>query len=276
MLGDEAAQKLVSQILEQLAMVTEQFQGRVIKTIGDEVMCLFPDALLAMQAARSMQETMNRSSFPEKSRLGAINLYVGFHAGPVIEEADDIFGDAVIVAARMVEMAKPRQILTTQNTVDVLPPEQSTCATCVDTTNIRGKSGEVKVYEIIWEQHDQTIMVDSLIDSQTFKLRMELRLGHKVVEVSADRPAITIGRQLHNDLVLDDSRVSRTHARVEYRRGKFFLVDESSNGTYILPQGGKSHKLRRDETPIIGHGVICLGRTPDPSSPDAIHFMIKA
>lgn len=276
-LGDDTAQKVIGRILDRLRGVAEEFRGRVVKTIGDEVMCAFPGAREAVDAARAMQNAVDQLEFPENRDIKQPNIYVGFHEGQVIVEKNDLFGDAVNVAARMVEMAKPRQILTPESTYRKLPPDAMVLGSCIDTTIIKGKSGEVKVYEIVWEQQDKTVMADSLVDFNalmqgTNVADMELRVGDKTIRVNADRPVVTIGRQEHNDIVIEDGCVSRSHARVEYRRGRFFLVDESSNGTYVLPENGKSILLRRDETQISGRGTIFLGRNPDPDSPYTMHF----
>ena len=118
------------------------------------------------------------------------------------------------------------------------------------------------------------VPLDSLLD----ECLMELKFGDQSVEVGKDRSFINIGRQRHNDLVVDDIRVSRTHARIEYRRGKFILIDQSTNGTYAQDQGGKNIHLRRDETPLSGSGVISLGREMDSNDTEdtsLIHFEIK-
>ena len=275
-LGDEMAQSLISSVLKILSEVTRRYNGVVIKTIGDEIMCVFDSAVNAVEAARAMQESLNRKVISDKFDMMSPNIYVGLHIGPVIKEKGDVFGDAVNVAARMVDLAKPRQILTTEETVKSLSPELKFRTECVDTTIIKGKSGEIKIYEVVWEHQDQTVMVNSLINSQTFRLRMEVKCRGRAVEIDQDHPVLTIGRQAHNDLIVDDGRVSRSHARIEYKRGKFLLIDQSSNGTYILPEGGKNTKVRRDETPLFGHGIISLGRMPDPGNPDIINFTIKS
>lgn len=47
-------------------------------------------------------------------------------------------------------------------------------------------------------------------------------------------PSMTIGRSAENDLVLDDSKVSRQHARIEYENGTYKVTDlNSSNGTFL-------------------------------------------
>ncbi|MBI5844737.1 MAG: adenylate/guanylate cyclase domain-containing protein [Deltaproteobacteria bacterium] len=274
-LGDETAQQVIGRVLARLGDVVAQYRGRVVKTIGDEVMCTFPRAHDAVEAAKAMQEAMDRISFEGLADIPPPNIYVGLAYGPVISEAGDVYGDAVIMAARMVELAKPRQILTTDSTVAALPPEGRSGATYIDTTTIKGKTGEVRIHEIIWERMDKTVMVDGIMDSQSFRLRLELRLGKKTLDLDVNRAMITFGRQSHNDFVVDDSRVSRSHAKIEYRRGRFVLIDQSSNGTWVLPVGGKISRLKKEEYPLTGYGVISLGHEPDRDAPDAIHYMIK-
>ena len=72
--------------------------------------------------------------------------------------------------------------------------------------------------------------------------------------------------------MVDDIFLSRIHARIEYRQGRFVVVDTSTNGTYLLTQGEGSTCLHRDERSLQGQGFIGLGREVDPQSPLVIHF----
>ncbi len=106
--------------------------------------------------------------------------------------------------------------------------------------------------------------------------RLEIRLGEHRVEISRTRPTVTLGRQEHNDLEVIDTRVSRSHARIEYRKGQFVLVDHSTNGTFVMIKGKKGINLKRKEVALEGSGMIALGRKITPDSPKAIHFTLKS
>ncbi len=67
---------------------------------------------------------------------------------------------------------------------------------------------------------------------------IELRTKNTIVIVDQIHPVVTFGRQPHNDFILDSKKVSRTHARLEYRWGKFVLIDQSSNGHVWNHHGG--------------------------------------
>ncbi|MEN9217725.1 MAG: adenylate/guanylate cyclase domain-containing protein, partial [Gloeomargarita sp. DG_2_bins_126] len=114
-LGNEAALVLVSDCLQLLQSVAQKYQGQVVKTIGDEIMLRFPNPSLAAQAAFEMQDQVAQFFLNRKVVSG---LKVGFNHGAILEQADgDIFGDAVNVAARMVQLAKRNQILTPAETI---------------------------------------------------------------------------------------------------------------------------------------------------------------
>lgn len=278
-LGNKAARNLIANCLSLLSRVISNYGGTVIKTIGDEIMCTFPNANSAVEAAIDMN--LSLISLPIDNLPGALppNIYVGLQMGPVImEDNKDVFGDAVNVAAYMVEIAKQRQIITTEETVESMGPEFKDKARHIDTTTIKGKPGEVKIYEIMWEQKDETVMMDVPLDDLIGESHLELKVGDQMIKVGKDRSIITLGRQSHNDMVIDDIRVSRTHARIEYRRGKYILIDQSTNGTYAHTQDGKTTLLRRDEAPLSGSGSLTLGREEAGSPADnvsIIHYEIK-
>ena len=273
-LGDTVAKNLIGGCVSLMARVTEQHNGTVIKTIGDEIMCTFPDANAAVEAAVDMNRDLENIHLEDVPKAVPPNIYVGIQYGPVIKEDNDVFGDAVNVAARMVALAKQRQIVITEETLAVLRPEFKNSARCIDKTVIKGKSGEIEIYEIVWEHQDATVMVDDSMDALTIETYMKLEFQGKEIEVDQNRPSITLGRQSHNDVVVNDNRVSRSHSRIEYRRGKFILIDQSTNGTFALIQGKKKVNLKRDEATLIGSGIIGLGREVESESPVAIKYSI--
>ena len=92
------------------------------------------------------------------------------------------------------------------------------------------------------------------------------------VEVSDQRKSINMGRADDNDLVVKGNLISRIHAKIEMRRGKFFLVDQSTNGTFLHNVQGQETFVRRDSTELSGEGTIGLGRAEEPGSNLAIYY----
>ncbi len=277
-LGDTHAQNLISFCLSGLTKVTKKYGGVVIKSIGDELMCAFPNADIAVEAAKAMHQEAETLPIPDSQKLPALNLYVGIHCGPVIVEGGDVFGDTVNVAGRLIKLAKQRQIVMTEQTMNELCPALKDTTHCIDETTIKGKSGAFRIYEAVWEMQDVTVFFSSSGDSSSARVPqacLELKFGDKTIEINSTRPMASLGRQDHNDIVVRSESVSRSHARIELRRDKFVLIDQSTNGTYVHLQGKKIFRTRNDEAELSESGVISLGQEPHEESPDVIFFKIK-
>ena len=107
-------------------------------------------------------------------------------------------------------------------------------------------------------------------------LHLELRLGRRMIVMSHDRPTVTMGRQRHNDIEIVDTRVSRSHARIEFRQGRFILIDHSTNGTYVKLNGSDdSVNLKKSELTLDGAGAITLGRKIIDRPSRTIYFTLK-
>ena len=97
--GDKAATEAIARCVDQLRKTVESSGGRVVKTIGDEVMAVFPTPDAAAFAASNMQYAIDALPLVGATKLG---VRIGFHCGPVIQSDNDIFGDTVNLAARLV------------------------------------------------------------------------------------------------------------------------------------------------------------------------------
>jgi adenylate cyclase len=264
--GDAFARRVIGLCLGFLKQVVQCEQGLVIKEIGDEVMCTFATAEHAAAAAIEMQRTIQQACSFGKFENEQLRIRVGFHIGPVVRGNGDVFGDAVNVAARVVAQAKAQQILTTQETMDRLPEERRTKARLIDKVMLKGKSQELELHELLWEIDNLTVMQDGLV-AEGIRITARLTYSGKEFFLDAEHPILRMGRGNENDIVVTDTLASRLHARVELRKKKVVLVDQSLNGTYYRVEGADEGFLRRDEQTLQGRGVISLGRSPE-SNPD--------
>ncbi|MGH7963457.1 MAG: adenylate/guanylate cyclase domain-containing protein [Candidatus Binatia bacterium] len=273
-IGDQLARQRVARCLSVLTEVTNRYGGTVIKTIGDEVMSTFPGADTAIEAVCAMQEAMVEEAANPQAPLA---IHIGLHFGPVLMEAGDVFGDAVNVAARMLSLAKAGQIFTTAQTVEALAPALRANTRHIDSAFVKGKQEEIDIHEVIWqEQEELTRVGQRLILPSALQARLHLRFHNAEIELSKDRPTMTIGRGPQNDFVIPGEFASRLHARIEYRRNKFILLDlGSTNGTFVRTEDGQEAFLRREELLLRGTGMISVGRALSPGSPEGIYFTCK-
>lgn len=278
MLGDDRARETVASCLEIMKEATEQFGGTVIKTMGDEVMSTFPTAGDAINAAALMQKRISNND--ELVGDGhKVSIRIGCHFGPVVQENRDIFGAAVHTANRMTSQAKARQIITTDTMVRNLGEDWQALVRQIDLATVKGKRDEVALYEVLWQPDEATSMLPTIGFSETgpqTKARLVVSFGNHSVTVDGNRPVITLGRADENDVVVKGNLISRIHARIEKRRHRYFLIDESTNGTFIQTLNGEEVFVRRDSTELSGEGIIGLGRVAKPGSALAIHYVLES
>jgi len=276
LLGDDRARRLIMALLSDLSDVARKHNGESLRTYGDEVMCAFVSADDAAVAAATMHQVMAARPSTQWDALESVGLYIRIDTGTVIRVGNKLFGDAVNSAAKMKTLAKPGQTLISETTLDYLSQENKQLTRFVGKLPIKGKTGTFDIFEYIHEEEDATLVMEFPCDVKPCPEVLELVHGDARLTVGEERSTISIGRLPANDLVLKYAGVSRMHAKIEYRRGKFMLVDASSNGTYVHMANRDTVYLKHDELQLYGEGIVCPGRTATPQSPGAIHFAIRS
>jgi len=112
-----------------------------------------------------------------------------------------------------------------------------------------------------------------------YDLSARLSLSYDGLEhwFTASSRVFVVGRNLDCDLVIGTPVASRHHARFIYRKGKFVMIDQSTNGTYVRLKGGDQIcLLNGEEFPLVGEGVISLGRPVEEGDSHLIHFRIPS
>jgi class 3 adenylate cyclase len=274
--GDTKASATVARCLEVMKDATHKFDGTVIKTIGDEVMCTFPSVDNAMSAAAQMQALISTDKDDGEDSI-PVSIRIGCHFGPVVEEQNDIFGAAVHTANRMTSQAKAKQIVMSGTTVEHMGAEWAAQTRQIDVATVRGRAGEVALFELLWQPDEATSMLPTLgWESRTqTAARLVVSFRDTTIEVTDLKKHINMGRADDNDLVVKGNLISRIHARIEKRRGRFMLIDQSTNGTFLQTDTGEETFVRRDSAELVGEGIIGLGRVAKPGTPLAIHYICE-
>lgn len=270
LLGDTRAFAAINNCLDLLRRVTAAHGGHVVKTIGDEIMAVLPSADAAVQAACEMQTEVTALPPVEDTRIA---IRVGLHFGTVLETDSDVFGDTVNIAARMAKIANSAQIITSDAAVSRLHPIMRASARMLDALTVKGKTEDICVFEIVWHESEETTMVVGRNHALPIH-EATVRLVHRGREflVNAERPSVVIGRDEQADIVVENRRASRIHAKIERRRDKFVFIDQSSNGSYVTIGGEKDIQLRREELVLHGNGSISLGHPCAKDPGEVIEF----
>ncbi len=273
-LGDNQARRLMMELLSDLADVARKYNGESVRTYGDELMCAFVSADDAVMAAASMHQVV-ASHPPERwGQFDSIGLYIRVDTGTIIRVGNKLFGDAVNSAAKMKTLAKPNQTLISETTCQCLSREHQKLTRFTGKLPIKGKTGTFDIFEYVHEEEEATLVMEFPRNMVTPKEKLEVSMGDQKLIVDEANATITIGRLPANDIVMKYAGVSRMHAKIEHRRGKYILKDASSNGTYVHMANRDAVYIKHDELQLYGEGVICPGRSATPESPGAIHFKI--
>jgi hypothetical protein len=86
---------------------------------------------------------------------------------------------------------------------------------------------------------------------------------------------VVLGRSPQATYIIDDTRVSRSHARIVWHGGTFQLTDLSYNGTYVrFDHDPEVISLRRGSCTLHGSGLIGLGASPTDPASASVRFEI--
>jgi class 3 adenylate cyclase len=270
-LGDATARNVVNACLSVVTGVLPRYDGRAVKTIGDEVLCVFPSTDLAVLAASEMQSLVSSTqpgNYP-------VMIHIGLHYGPVLIENDDVFGDAVNVAAYLTAVATPEQILTTELTEKCLSAALKSCVRPVFRAMLKGSTEESLVYQVLWRidnmhMTDVNLHSKKIIPSDSGSLL--LALGEQRLRLDQWRPLASAGRAADCDIVVANKFASRKHLTVKLMRTNFYLIDHSINGTFVCHENGGEIHVLRSELLLEGAGQIILGRSRIEQPAEVIHF----
>ncbi|MBI5507274.1 MAG: protein kinase [Deltaproteobacteria bacterium] len=159
--GDVRGRKLLETHNKLLLPIIDANHGKVVKTIGDAIMAMFPSADDGVSAGIAMQRSLvlHNGGAPREDR---ITIRIGLHSGDAIVEKQDVFGNTVNVAARIAARSEGGQILISAQTHAALTL-QSGMVTFHTAAELKGKEEVYDLYRVQW--HEGTEPVPRLTES---------------------------------------------------------------------------------------------------------------
>ncbi len=268
-LGNEKATQAITRLTAWMGQVCAAYKGRMVKNLGDGVLVVFADAQQALNAVVEMQRKHSQriDTWPAALRM---HLQVGVASGEVVEVDGDCYGDAVNVASRLSDLSGAEQIWVTESVIDLLPHNTLVRYRSLGRVAVRGRNEAPVVYRVEWHE----ALVSELLTRpagihhlEAAGLREDSVLGK--IELSwldasaafrSSELPVHLGRDQEAEFAVSDPRVSRLHARLEWRGGAFVLIDMSSYGTWVRFKGSDSvQALRREECRLTADGEIAMG-----------------
>jgi len=133
---------------------------------------------------------------------------------------------------------------------------------------------------VLWQKEDATSMLPAIALGQAARekqrvRRLRVRFQGEEIVVDDSRTNISIGRAEENDIIVKGNLISRLHARIEFNRNKFLLIDQSTNGTFVTTREGEEAFVRRDSMQLKGEGLIGFGRVPESGSALTVKYVCE-
>ena len=149
-LGDEKGRELLREHERTTREVLKSHGGTEVKTMGDGFMASFGSSTRALECAIALQR-----AFEERNETAeeAVRVRVGLNAGEPIAEEDDLFGTAVILAARIAAKAEGGEILTSETVRGLVAGKKFLFADRGETV-LRGFEDAVRLYEVSWQARE--------------------------------------------------------------------------------------------------------------------------
>lgn len=280
-LGNAEATSVVTHTVAALGRKVGDCGGEVVKTLGDGLMAVFNSPTEGTQAAYQMHEALERLVSRGREHgaspgLRALRLQVALACGEVVEMAGDCYGDAVNVAARLLDHAGDNETLITVDVLTGLPPVQRQRFRSLDRLQLRGRVEPVQVH-VLGGRRGADLAATQFGDVAPATEPEGIRLVWMDLNrvYAGQHLPIVLGRSPQATYCIDDSRVSRSHARIDWHGGTFQLTDLSYNGTYVRFGGDDEIiSLRRGNCTLHGNGVIGLGGSPADASSPCVRFEV--
>jgi adenylate cyclase len=271
--GDHVAHEAIGRCIDAMTRSTQLTGGRVVKTFGDEILAVFGTADAAAAAASEMQAQVHAMLPVADRKLG---LRIGFHAGPVLQEKGDVFGDTVNLAARLVAQATKGQIITSSETAAMLGPVVRSSTRELYAIEVKGKAEDVQLCELVWKRNDEDTTVLAAGRPARRGTASAIRLKYRDQELvrRRDNDSVVMGRDSDCGITIGDHMASRHHCTIERRQDKWVLKDHSTNGTFVTLDDDSELVLQREKLTLRKHGFIAFGQSRE-ATDEVVEFFVE-
>ena len=283
-IGNARASRVVTQLTQWIGDIFVAHNGRVVKTLGDGVLAVFPQAPDAISAVVDVQRS-HQKRIASSASTTRMPIRVGVARGDVEFVDGDCYGDAVNVASRLSDLSGPHQIWANNLSLEQSVEGEGVRFRPLGPITIRGRAEPCAVFQVEWHEtaNSDFLTMQASLDSQSQQLDKDVLGGE--IELSwldvrkrfrSVQLPIHIGRVSQAEFVVNDPRVSRAHARIDWRSGSILLVDVSTYGSWVrFSGGGADLLLRREECVLHGKGEIALGASFSDLSVPTVMFAVS-
>jgi class 3 adenylate cyclase len=184
---------------EVMTTLIKQHHGRVVDTVGDNLLAEFASVVDAVQGAVAIQkEIKSRNAQMPTSRK--MLFRIGINLGDLVVEGDRIYGDGVNIAARLESIADPGGICISRTAYDQIEDKLPLGYEYLGEKTVKNTVKPVRAYRVLFEPGEETLSVDkSEHERRTKPSKRDKPSGDKIKEIGA-KFKIWDYRQFHKHL----------------------------------------------------------------------------
>ena len=143
---EQKAFKILAANREIQKPIINKYGGRWIKELGDGILSSFQTVSDAVYAAIEIQQNCMET--------GEFSLHIGIHQGEIVMEGNDVFGDAVNIAARIQSVAPGNGILISETVHHEVANKSDIQTRFLKAQKFKNVREPIRIYEVIL-QHDR-------------------------------------------------------------------------------------------------------------------------
>lgn len=268
-LTSEEVEALTADCLKRMQSLLATHSGKMLESGGNELLAIFASADEAWLAADGMMQLIGQVSTSAGKSPG---LRIGLHLSLADAPADQ----EIETAARLTGRARGKQILCSTSFSDALAETGTGIAERPELGQIRQSNSTIAICQLSRKAVQPAPALPPASSSRPAPgpeaETLRLRYQDREFLLETRSPPLTIGRDLANQLIIEDRKVSRRHARIERRPQGYYLVDTSTNGSFLTLTGQREILIRRDEVRLDGRGRICFGSSSNDPQANRIDF----
>lgn len=240
----------VAEAIKSYYTIINAHGGSHVNTAGKKIVCTLTGHDVAAETACELMTC----SFPGKSPLHPVARMCICQL-PAKVDSKEAHAEAIAAAARELVKAGPGQIVATQDTAENLSGQYE-----IKFGSSSGNTG-MHVFEVTRSSsamEDETRIVSpadrsraALAESPGKQIYLRWRgkdQAKREIMLNSAHPVATFGREDGNDIVIESGTASRRHGKIECLRDSIFIIDESTNGTFVVPVNGNKFVVHKEKT----------------------------
>ncbi len=161
MYGDLAGRQMLEKHNEMLIPIVKEHGGVVVKTLGDSIMAYFLNPVEALKSTIKIQKTLTQFNLTQEEDH-EIHVRIAIHHGSGLIEREDVFGDVVNVAAKILPLVEPDTIYVSEAVkllVGDAIPLQYVEILLDEEDEVSGQ----RIFEVAWEDGLDLLPVTNII-----------------------------------------------------------------------------------------------------------------